>query len=121
MLSAVETIPPSRHIASVRITTEETNGEILGEIRQNIADLQDIYVIVGQTKFSLEKGTTVRKTALELLRFKYPNDTPIPSEWILSNRTGILSQSSTSDITSNTWTNVFDVYTHLTIQLVLPH
>lgn len=120
MLIVTTELPTLTPLADVLITSSDEPSQKIGEVHQNVDDLQDIYVYIGTTWFSLDSGLSILKTAKELLRFKYPNDTPVPDEWIISNISGIMGDQATEYVLQRTWTHLLGMYGHITIQMVLP-
>jgi hypothetical protein len=117
MLTRVESFPETT-VEVAKVCMHENNQAItLGKIYTNMLDFQDVYVLLGEQRFSLKVGTAIGKTALELLRLRIPNDTPNPNEFILSNHDGIINQGPENSVLDSTWTNVYHTFTHMTILL----
>lgn len=120
MLKLASTLPTLLPLATIHITSADEGSQIIGDVHQNVDDFQDVYVCIGTTCYSLEAGTSISKTAKEILRQKYPNDTPVPEEWIIGNISGIMSDQTTEIVLERTWTHLRSTYGHVTIQMVLP-
>ena len=120
MLKPAGTLPTLLSLATIHITTPDEGSQIIGDVHQNVDDFQDVYVCIGTRAYSLDAGTSISNTAKEILRQKYPNDTPVPEEWIISNISGIMGDQATEYVLERTWTHLRSTYGHITIQMVLP-